>query len=551
MAALAALSIGAVARPPAVLAQGQAPQGQAGQGQAGQGQAGQGQATAGQTLRVVMHSDLKILDPIWSGAYIVRQHGYLVYDTLFAIDADFKVRPQMAEGYTVSPDGLTTTIRLREGLAWHDGTPVTAEDCIASLKRWAVRDSLGQKLAAAVAEWRVIDARTFAIVLKEPFGAVIEAIGKPSVVVPFMMPRRIAETDPFKQADEVMGSGPFMFKRDEWKPGDRVVYVRNPAYRPRPEPASGLAGGKVAKVDRVEWVWIPDPQTQVNALINGEIDLIESVAHDLLPVLAPQPRVRITRSSAVNQYQFRMNWSHPPFNDVRLRQAAMLALSQADMLEGIIGNKDYYRPCKALFTCGGPYETMVGMDGLVEGDVAKARELVQAAGYDGTRVVLVAPSDLTVLANAGPIMKAALEKAGFRVDLQVSDWQTMATRLGAKRGPPSEGGWSAFTTSWQQIDITDPLLNPYLTATCEKARPGWPCDAEMEAIRDRFARATDPAQRRAIAEAAQVHNTRIVTHVPAGEWFTATARRTVVTQAEPLPPFLVFWGVEKQPVEAR
>jgi peptide/nickel transport system substrate-binding protein len=498
------------------------------------------------TLRVVMHSDLKILDPVWSGAYIVRQHGYLVYDTLFAIDANFEVKPQMAEGYTVSSDGLTYTIRLRDGLAWHDGTPVTAEDCVASLKRWAVRDSMGQKLAASVAEWRVVDARTLAIVLKEPFGSVIEAIGKPSVVVPFMMPKRIAETDPFKQAEEVMGSGPFIFKRDEWKPGDRVVYVKNPNYKPRTEPAHGLAGGKVAKVDRVEWIWIPDPQTQVNALINGEIDLIESVSHDLLPVLAKQSGVRTLRSRAVNQYQFRMNWLHPPFNDVRLRQAAMLALSQTDMLEGIIGNADYFRPCKALFTCGGPYETSIGMDGLAQGDVTKARALVQSAGYDGTPVVLLSPSDVGVLANAGPIMKAALEKAGFKVELQVSDWQTMAQRLGARRGPPSEGGWHAFTTSWQQIDITDPMLNPYLTSTCDKARPGWPCDAEMEAIRDRFARARDPAQRKAIAEAAQVRNTQVVAYVPAGEWFTATAMRTSTQVLDPMPPFLVFWGLDKK-----
>jgi peptide/nickel transport system substrate-binding protein len=498
------------------------------------------------TLRAVMHSDLKILDPIWSGAYIVRQHGYLVYDTLFAIDADFKVRPQMADGFTVSADGLTYTIRLREGLAWHDGTPVTAEDCVASLKRWAVRDSMGQKLAESLKEWRVVDAKTFEIVLARPFGAVIEAIGKPSVVTPFMMPKRIAETDPFKQVEEIVGSGPFIFKRDEWKPGDRVVYVKNPAYQPRAEPPSGLAGGKVAKVDRVEWVWIPDPQTQVNAIINGEIDLIESVSHDLLPVLAKTSAVQVTRSSAVNQYQFRMNWSHPPFNDVRLRRAAMMALSQIDMIEGTIGDPVYYRRCKALFTCGGPYETAVGMEGLVEGNVAKAREMVREAGYDGSPVVLLSPSDVTVLANLGPIAKTALERAGFKVDLQVSDWQTMATRLGARRGPISEGGWSAFTTSWQQLDITDPMLNPYLTATCEKARPGWPCDAEMEAIRDRFARETDPAKRTAIAEEAQVHNTKVVTHVPVGEWYTASARRTTISMIDPLPPFLVFWGVEKK-----
>lgn len=499
-----------------------------------------------QTLKVVMHSDLKILDPIWSGAYIVRQHGYMVYDTLFAIDATFAPRPQMAEGHTVSADGLIYTIKLRDGLAWHDGTPVTAEDCVASLKRWAVRDSMGQKLAQATAEWKVIDAKTFAIVLKEPFGAVIESIAKPSVVTPFMMPKRIAETDPFKQFDEVVGSGPFMFKRDEWKPGDKVVYVKNPNYKPRPEPASWLAGGKIAKVDRVEWLYMPDAQTSVNALVNGEIDLIENVSHDLLPVLTKDANIKIARQPVVNQYQFRMNWLHPPFNKVKLRRAAMLALNQGDMLEATIGNKDYFRTCKALFTCGGPYETAAGTEGLMQGDTAKAAEMVKAAGYDGSTVVLLEPTDLPVLKNLGAVMKVQLEKAGFKVDLQVSDWQTMATRLGAKRGPITDGGWSAFTTSWQQLDITDPMLNPYLASTCDKARPGWPCDEEMEKIRDRFTREVDPAKRTAIAEDAQRHAWKIVTHVPAGEWYGASARRASVSFAEPLAPFLVFWGLEKK-----
>ncbi len=172
--------------------------------------------------------------------------------------------------------------------------------------------------------------------------------------------------------------------------------------------------------------------------------------------------------------------------------------------------------------------------------------MLQAAGYDGTPVVILSPADLGVLAPLGSVAKAQLERAGFKVELQTSDWQTMATRLGGKRGPPSEGGWNAFTTSWQQIDITDPMLNPYLAATCEKARPGWPCDAEMEAIRDRFARETDPAKRKALAEAAQVHNTRIVTHVPVGEWYGASARRSNIVLPSQTAPFLVFWGLDKR-----
>src|SRR5215470_765964 len=238
-----------------------------------------------QTLKVVMHSDVKALDPVWSGAYITRNHAYMIYDTLFAIDEKLQVKPQMVDKWETSSDGLTWTFTLRDGLEWHDGQPVTAEDCVASLKRWSARDSMGQKLALALQEFKVVDARTFQIVLKQKFGPLLEALGKPSVVVPFMMPKRVAELDPMKQLEDTTGSGPFIFKKDEWKPGEKLVYVKNPKYKPRSEPMSGLAGGKVVSVDRVEWIAPPDPETQLNALINGEIDMLESVAYDHLPVL--------------------------------------------------------------------------------------------------------------------------------------------------------------------------------------------------------------------------------------------------------------------------
>src|SRR5262249_52266212 len=145
-------------------------------------------AMAQTTLRVVPHSDLKVLDPIWTTAYITRNHGYMIYDTLFAKDADLQVRPQMVDKYESSPDKLTWTFTLRDGLEWHDGKPVTAEDCVASLKRWGARDSMGQQLMTFIGEMKALDAKTFQIQLKEPFGQLVEVLGKPSSTVPFMMP---------------------------------------------------------------------------------------------------------------------------------------------------------------------------------------------------------------------------------------------------------------------------------------------------------------------------------------------------------------------------
>lgn len=498
-----------------------------------------------QTLKVVMHSDVKVLDPIWSGAYITRNHGYMLYDTLFAMDEKFQVKPQMVDSFTTSDDGLTWTFKLRDGLEWHDGQPVTAEDCVASLKRWSARDAMGQKLAQSILEYKIVDPKTFQIVLKEKFGQLIQAIGKPSVVVPFMMPKRIAETDPFKQIDDYVGSGPFVFKKDEWKPGERLVYTKFAKYKPRAEPMSGLAGGKVVGLDRVEWVWIPDAETQVNALLNGEIDMLESVSSDHLPLLEKNKNIRIIKNTTSNQYVFRMNWLLPPFNNVKVRQAAAMALNQIDFLQANIGDSRFYRTCKAMFTCDTPLATDAGMEGLVEGNSAKAKEMLAASGYDGTPVTLLYPTDLGVIKQLGPVAKAALEKAGFKVDLQPLDWQSMIVRL-QKKGPVSEGGWNAFSTSWSQVDILDPLMTPFLAANCDKARAGWPCDEAMEKLRDKYVKAATDAEKKAVAEEAQRHALQIVTHVPLGEWFGVGAVRANIGTRPVPPPITTFWGVTKK-----
>ena len=230
--------------------------------------AGPAMAQSDKTLRVVMHSDLKILDPIWTTAYIVRNHGYLIYDTLFALDGKLEPKPQMVESWTVSDDQLTWTFKLRDGLKWHDGQPVTTADVLPSIKRFTDKDALGGLLAKSTKAMTAVDDRTFQIVLNEPFGLMLKALAKSASVPLFVMPKRVAETaDQSQQFSDTTGSGPFIFKKDEWKPGEKVVYVRNPDYKPRAEPPSGLAGGKVAKLDRIEWVSIPDSQTAINALI--------------------------------------------------------------------------------------------------------------------------------------------------------------------------------------------------------------------------------------------------------------------------------------------
>ena len=384
-----------------------------------------------------MHSDLKIVDPIWTTAYISRNYGYLVYDTLFALDEQLAVQPQMVDSYEISDDNLTYTFTLRDGLQWHDGQPVVAEDAIASIERWGEKDSMGQLLMSFVEGMKATDERTFEMQLKEPYGLVLLSLAKPSSNVPFMMPKRIAETPSSEQISEYVGSGPFVFERDEWEPGNKAVFTKFEGYKPRSEPPSWAAGGKVAKVDRVEWVWIPDMQTAVNALINGEIDVIELPAHDLLPILEADESIALFDYNPLgNQYMFRMNWLHPPFDNQKVRQAALAALNQEDFLKAVIGDPRYYKTCPAMFVCDTPFATDAGGEVLLTSDFERSKQLLEEAGYDGTPVVLMHSTDLQVLANLAPVAKQLLEQGGFTVDMQSMDWQTLVSRR-AKKEPPA------------------------------------------------------------------------------------------------------------------
>jgi len=504
-----------------------------------------GVANAETVLRVALHSDLKIIDPVWTTALISTHHGNMIYDTLFAVDDKLQVRPQMVDKWEVSPDKLTWTFTLREGLQWSDGLPVTAEDCAASIKRWGAKDSMGQKLMSEVADLSAPDTRTIKMVLKEPYGLVLESLGKSSSNIPFMMPRRVAETDPNTQITDATGSGPFIFKKDEWKAGEKAVYVKNPNYKPRNEPPSGLSGGKVAKVERVEWIWIPDQQTQINALLNGEVDLVEIVPPDLLPLLQKEKSVKtMVTNLAGRQYAMRFNVLHKPFDNAKVRQAVLYALDEKEFLEANIGNPDYYVVCKSLFPCGSPLESTKGWEDKLSGNTAKARQILQEAGYDGTPVVLMHQTDTAGHNNLATVARPQLEKAGFKVDLQPMDWQTLVSRR-TKKDPPDKGGWSAFFTSWGATDILNPVSAAFLNASCDKATFGWPCDEALEKLRDAYAKETDPAKQKAIAEQVQLRVIDYPTHVPLGQFTQPTAFRADIDGILHTPS-LALWNVEKK-----
>jgi len=500
-------------------------------------------ALAETTLRAVMHSDLKILDPIWTTAYIVRNHGYMIYDTLLAQDEKGEIKPQMVEKYEAAADGKSYTFTLRDGLLWHDGKPVTSEDCIASIKRWAVKDSLGQKMMTFVDSIDAVDAKTFTIKLKEPTGLVLLGLSKPSSNVPFMMPKRVADTDPNKQIEDFTGSGPFVFVKDEWKPGDKTVYVKFDKYKPRAEPASGLAGGKLAKVDRVEWRAISDAQQAVNALQKGEIDYIEQPSHDLLGTLKKDANIQIVDVPQIKaQYVFRPNHLHKPFDNPKVREALWYAFNQEDFLMATIGDENYIKVCKALFVCDTTFGSTKGTDAILNSNAKKSQELLKEAGYDGTPVLLMHSTDLKALTNLAPVAKSLMEKGGFKVDMQSMDWQTLVARR-AKKDPPSAGGWNAFLTAWVVADVMNPVSAAYVNSGCDKASFGWPCDEKMEKLRDDFARTSDLAKQKEIAEAVQKRNIEITAMIPVGEYVQPIAIRKNV-KGLLMAPVPVHWNIE-------
>jgi peptide/nickel transport system substrate-binding protein len=500
---------------------------------------------AGKTITAVMHADLRT-PGMQTTAYIVRDFGYMVYDTLLAEDANFKIQPQMAE-WKISDDKLTYTFTLRDGLKWHDGTPVTAEDCVASLKRWGKADGMGQKLMDFTASIEATDPKTITLKLKEPYGLVLESIGKPSSIVPFMMPKRLAESPPDKPLPELIGSGPFKFVTSEFQPGVKAVFEKNKDYVPRKESPSWTSGGKVVKVDRVEWITMPDAQTAVNALQSGDIDFMEVPSFDILPVLEANPEIKVdTLNKLGNQTVGRMNFLLPPFDNVKVRRAAFLALNQKDILDALIGNPKYYEVCGAVFVCGTPLATDVGSETLVKGDgMAEAKKLLAESGYDGTPIVIMAPGDVVTL-KAQPIVAAQLlREAGFKVDVQATDWGTVISRRALQK-PVKEGGWNMFFTNWVAADVINPVANVCIGGKGTKGGWfGWSEDAKVEALRDDFVRASSPEEQKKIAAAIQKENYDQVIYIPLGQFTQPSAWRKSLTGVLDGPATPIFWNIDK------
>jgi len=506
-------------------------------------------AQAQSVLKVLIDGNVTTVDPVVTTESMAIQHGFMVYDQLFALDAQSRPQPQMVASYERSADGLKWRFVLRDGLKFHDGSPVEAKDVVPSLRRWAARKASGAALFRHVEAVEAIDARSFELRLSRPFGPVLEMMADPLNAL-FVMRAADASTDPARPLTTSIGSGPFRFVQEGWKPGDRAVYVKNPDYVPRAEPPSAMAGGKVVKVDRVEFSHIPDATTSAQALMSGEVDVLVFPQLALMQVLERAPGVEVQMLNPIGEQGIlRVNHLVPPFNNPKARQALLYLLgNQTDHLAAIVRLPKLQKPCWAVFGCGTPLENAAGIGDWAKGtDVEKAKALLREAGYDGRPIVIIDPPSNDRIHAMSLVTAQKLRQAGVTVDVQAMDIGAWASRRN-ERGDPktTPNGWHIFHTHGKMISQGDPLANSAAVATCDgKNWVGWPCDEDLQKQLEAYAFVA-PEGRAAWVQSYQARFFQALPYVPVGQFLLPTASRAVVSGLLPVQGYPVMWNVQKR-----
>ncbi|MFC0410619.1 ABC transporter substrate-binding protein [Roseomonas elaeocarpi] len=495
-------------------------------------------------LRFVPNVDLPVLDPIANTAAQVRNHAFLIYDTLFGLDENFAPQPQMLEAAGAENDGLLWNLRLREGLRFHDGAPVLARDCVASIRRWASIDGFGMTLMAATDALEASDDRTIRFRLKKPFPLLPNALGKISPNICAIMPERLAKLPATQPVPEVIGSGPFRFVPAERVPGSRIVYERFDGYVPAPGKPGLTSGAKVVNVARVEWVIMPEAASAVSAVQTGEVDWLEAPPPDLLPVLRGDSGLKVSVNDRTGVVPIlRFNTLHAPFDNLAIRQAVLSAVRQRDFMEAFSSESANYRTDAGIFCPGTPMSTAAGLkETLGTRTVEEAKRAIEAAGYKGERVLMMEPSDHPVNSVMGQVGADLFKKLGLQVDDQTMDAATMFQRR-ANREDLAHGGWSCFPSAVAGIDVLDPAESFLARGNGKDAWYGWPDDPKLEQLRLSWFAAPDLAAQKNIAAEMQREVLSFAPYLPLGQVLQPTAWRNGVTEV--LPGFAKFWSVRK------
>lgn len=494
------------------------------------------------TVRMVMATFPRVFDPLFTTDDTTQSHGLAIYDTLFALDSKLMPQPQMVQKWGVSDDKKTYTFELRDGLGWHDGTAVTAADCVASIRRWAEVRSAGQLMMERARDISKNDDRTFTIALKEPLGILPEILASAL----FIMREKDANRPATEQVTANIGSGPFKFNQALSKPGASITYDRNEQYAPRREPPDGFAGGKVVKVDRVIWDNIADQQTAFGALQEGEIDFIELPSTDIIPAIESDPNLALEVLKKSGEIMLlRMNCLQKPFDNVKMRQAILHLVDQEAVMSVALGDPKYFRPVTSLFGNDTPYSNDENTGWFKKGgDPERAKQLLKESGYAGEKVVLLQPTDWLESSNASQLLAAELRKIGVDVELAPSDWGGIVERR-AKMGPVEDGGWSIFITSHSTYSATQPHINIDLAANGEKGWYGWPTSEEYEALRARWVDVETLEERQALARKMQGLYWDFVGMVQLGQFVQPSARRKSLTGLIGMPAYLPLWNMQK------
>ena len=506
----------------------------------------QGTPGATQLLKFIPQSDLTVLDPHWTTAYVTRNHAFMVFDTLYGTDGQYKASPQMVAGHTTDNDGKLWRLTLRDGLMFHDGTPVLAKDCVASIKRWGKRDAFGQALLAATDDLSADGDKVIVFRLNHVFPLLPDALGKNTTYMPAIMPERLAQTDAMTQVPEMVGSGPFRFVADERVPGALAVYRKFDGYKPLPSgTADWTAGPKIVHLDRVEWRTTPDPATAAAALQNGEADWWDYATADLLPLLRRARGLKVAIQDPTGQIAImRMNQLQPPFDNPAIRRALLGAVDQSDYMQAVVGTDPaLWHDKVGVFCPGTPLANDTGM-GVLTGkrDMAKVKADLAAAGYKGEKVALLVATDFPVLKAMADVGADMMTKAGMNVDYQALDWGTVLTRRTSKE-PVDKGGWSVFFTAWAGTDMLTPAGHISLRGNGQDGWFGWPTAPKIEALRTQWFNDPDAASQKATADALQQQVLEDVPYVPLGQYLQATAYRDTLQGV--LNGFAIFWNVQK------
>lgn len=504
-------------------------------------------AAAEEKVRVVMTAKLGVPDPIATTDYTTLAFGYLIYDTLISMDSHGEFKPQLLDNWKIGGDGLVYTFTLRDGVKFSDGSPITGEDCVASIKRWWEVDALGRRLKAATKEFKATGAKTFELTLAKPFGHVISALGKPSSNLPVIMPARIASVTPPREAvKDFTGSGPFVFDSANWSPGASAVFTKSKNYVPRKEPADGLAGGKVVHIDKVELVTIPDSATQVAALQAGEIDYMQATPYDFISVLDADPNITVPRYEGIDMTLGAVVVNHltPPFNNKKVRRVLQALAITGQYMAGLgLPDDMWLKDCISLFMCGATYGTNAGRELLPERSIASAKKLLAESGYKGELVRILLATSTYDINHLGLVLEGLMKQVGFNVEVQATDWPTVSKNRWSKK-PVSEGGWSLIPITWSGYDMASPFTNYRIANNCTDGYAGWACVEEMTKLIDEFEAESDLAKRKTLVDKIQTLAIDNVQFVALGQYSRSSSYRSnlkgLVKVGVP-----VFWNVQR------